>query len=123
MSHPVPVFGRRPEPTPLHALRPAPWCSLSPTAVGTTTPAPGPRGPGAGCPLPTDGPSTAELEAIEAEWPLLAAEVALVDAECAYLIRPSAATRAAVRAAEAAVIRAYLAHTRTTTPPTQGEAA
>ena len=120
MSHPVPLFGHRPEPTPFHALRPVP-SSLSPTAVGTTTPAPGPRGPGAGCP-PAE-PSKAELQAIEAEWPLIAAEVALVDAECAYAIRPSAANRAAVRAAEAAVIRAHLAHTRTTRTPSQGEAA
>jgi len=90
--------------------------------VGTTTLAPGLRGPGAGCP-PAAEPSKAELQAIEAEWPLIAAEVALVDAECAYAIRPSATTRAAVRAAEAAVIRAHLAHTRTTTPPSQGEAA
>lgn len=120
MSHPIPLFRRRLEPHhPHHCLRSAP-CSLSPTAVGTTTPAPGPRGPGAGCP-PVE-PSKAELEAIEAEWPLIAAEVALVDAECHYLTRPSAATRAAVRAAEAAVIRVHLAHTRTT-PPSQGEVA
>ena len=121
MSHPVPLFGRRPEPHPLHhCIRSAP-CSLSPTAVGTTTPAPGPRGPRAGSALAE--PSKAELLAIEAEWPLIAAEVALVDAECAYAIRPSAANRAAVRAAEAAVIRAHLAHTRTTRTPSQGEAA
>ncbi len=107
MSHPVPLFGRRPEPHHPLLLRSAP-CSLSPTAVGTTTPAPGPRGPGAGCP-PAE-PSKAELEAIEAEWPVIAAEVALVDAECRYLARPSAASRAAVRAAEATVIRAHLLH-------------
>lgn len=75
---------------------PAPAQALHPAWVGA---------------IPLDartGPTRAELEAIEAEWPVIAAEVALVDAECRHLVRPSAATRAAVRAAEAAVARAHL---------------
>ncbi|GGK32429.1 hypothetical protein GCM10010124_26510 [Pilimelia terevasa] len=34
-------------------------------------------------PVPVEGPTTAELEEIEAEWPLIAAELEVVDAECA----------------------------------------
>lgn len=95
-------------------LRPVPGSS-SLSADGTATaPAPGDRGPGAWAPASQE-PTTEELAAIEAEWPVIAAEVALVDAECQYLRRPSAATRAGVRSAEAAVIRAHIqfvAHTR-----------
>ena len=86
----APLLVRRLE---LAPLQPAPPSS-SLSADGTATaPAPGLPWPGAGAP-PVE-PSVADLEAIEAEWPLIAAEVALVDAECAYAIRPSAATRAA----------------------------
>ena len=108
----VPVLVRRLGSAP---AQPAP-ASSSLSADGTTTaPAPGLPLPGAGAP-PAHGPTVAELEAIEAEWPVIAAEVALVDAECRYLARPSAASRAAVRAAEAAVIRAHLLNA--SQPPT-----
>jgi hypothetical protein len=33
----------------------------------------------------TDGPSTADLEAIEAEWPLIAADLDVLDAEIAII--------------------------------------
>lgn len=89
------------------ALRVAPGTS-SLSADGTAhTPTPGHRGPGVGAPASLE-PTADELAAIEAEWPVIAAEVALVDAECQYLRRPSTTTRAAVRAAEAAVVRAHL---------------
>lgn len=61
------------------------------------------RGLAAVIPLPTtrtvpnpsddnDGPTTAELDAIEAEWPLIAAEIAVVEAEIALLCAPSGPT-------------------------------
>ncbi len=50
-----------------------------------------------------DGPTRAELEAIDAEWPLIAAEIALVDAEARAALHPTEVTEAAVEAAQAAV--------------------
>ena len=51
-----------------------------------------------------DGPTVAELEAIEAEWPLIAAELALVEAEVRAAGDPeSAIAVAAVTAARLCV--------------------
>lgn len=49
-----------------------------------------------------DGPTTAELSAIDSEWPLIAAELALVDAECRLAFSPDVL---AVRAHRRAVAR------------------
>ena len=58
-----------------------------------------------------DGPTVADLEAIEAEWPLIAAELALVDAEVLAAADPeSVIAVAAVTAARlhvAAVEESY----------------
>jgi len=54
-------------------------------------------------------PTEAELADIDDEWPVIAAEVALVDAECRHAAAPSELTRRAIRRAEHA-----LAHTRAT---------
>lgn len=48
------------------------------------------------------GPTSSDLDAIEAEWPLLAAEVSVVDAECRLLVLPGEVT---VRAHRRAVAR------------------
>jgi hypothetical protein len=55
----------------------------------------------------TDGPDVAELEAIEREWPLIEAEMALVIAEIHVLTtgRPSELDWRRVRRAEARVAR------------------
>ncbi|MEM7341605.1 MAG: DUF6284 family protein [Actinomycetota bacterium] len=50
-------------------------------------------------------PTAAELAQLEAERPLLDAELAVVSAECAYIARPSIEARARVRRAEAALSR------------------
>ena len=47
-----------------------------------------------------DGPTDAELAAIEAEGPILAAELAAVDAECTYLLAPNDITERQWRNAE-----------------------
>jgi hypothetical protein len=54
-----------------------------------------------------DGPSAAELAAIETEWPLIEAELALVDAEIRVLSaeRPSELDWRRLRRAEHRVIR------------------
>ena len=57
-----------------------------------------------------DGPTVAELQAIENEWPLIAAELALVDAEVQAATHPSPIADAAVVAARrqvAAVEESY----------------
>ncbi len=55
------------------------------------------------------GPTQRELEAIEAEWPLIAAEIALVDAETQAALHPGELTDVAVEDARAAVATARLA--------------
>ncbi len=52
------------------------------------------------------GPTRGELEAIEAEWPLIAAEIALVDTETHAALHPGELTDIAVEAARAAVATA-----------------
>ncbi|PPK90839.1 hypothetical protein CLV92_12214 [Kineococcus xinjiangensis] len=70
---------------------------------------------------PSSGPTTAELTAIQEEWPLIAAEVELVDAESALLRAASAScelARRRVRRAEARVAmeaRAWAARCAETT--------
>jgi Family of unknown function (DUF6284) len=57
-------------------------------------------------------PTAADLAAIEREWPLIAAELALLDAEIATLVAGvgvSALERRRVRRAEARVMRAATA--------------
>jgi hypothetical protein len=44
-------------------------------------------------------PTVADLRAIEAEWPVLAAEVELVDAECRAATHPGPVSRRAVQRA------------------------
>jgi hypothetical protein len=56
------------------------------------------------------GPSDADLAAIEAEWPVLAAELDLVDAEIDAVRRPSHTARVRVRRAEAGLVLALLDH-------------
>lgn len=53
-------------------------------------------------------PTPAELAEVEAERPLLDAELAVVSAECAYVARPSVSARARVRRAEAALVRLFV---------------
>ncbi|GAB3157633.1 hypothetical protein GCM10027290_59020 [Micromonospora sonneratiae] len=67
-----------------------------------------------------DGPSSAELAAIEMEWPLIAAELDLLDAEIAMLYAedrggPTVLDWRRVRRAEAAVTRAAEVVARTGT--------
>ena len=66
-----------------------------------------------------DGPSLAELAAIETEWPLIAAEMALVDAEIRLLTagRPSDLDWRRLRRAEHRVAR-ELAALLSTAPAT-----
>lgn len=59
-------------------------------------------------------PDEAELAAIEAEWPVLAAELAVVDAHCRFLACPDVSTRRALRRAESARDRTVANHTTTT---------
>jgi hypothetical protein len=66
---------------------------------------------------PNDGPSTAELAAIQREWPLIEAEMALVQAEIRVLTaRPQPTVRDwhHLRSAERRVLReaAALVHAR-----------
>ncbi len=58
---------------------------------------------------PDDGPSANDLIAIEAEWPLLSAELAVVNAECQLLNYPSDFSVRALRRAHRALAVA-LAH-------------
>ena len=51
-------------------------------------------------------PTVDELEAIEAEAPVLAAELAVVDAECRWLICPSDLNRRHLRRTQSALSRA-----------------
>ncbi|WP_233625288.1 DUF6284 family protein [Actinoplanes sp. ATCC 53533] len=58
----------------------------------------------------TDGPSAADLDAIEAEWPLIAAELDLLDAEITLIYAadhggPTTLDRRRLRRAQAAVTR------------------
>lgn len=55
-------------------------------------------------------PNEAELAAIEAEWPVLAAELAVVDAHCRFLASPDVSTRRALRRAESARDRTVANH-------------
>ena len=59
-----------------------------------------------------DGPSLAELAAIEAEWPVIEKEIELVDAEIAVLTgpgrKPTDLEWQRLRAAERAVLAAWL---------------
>jgi hypothetical protein len=74
-----------------------------------------------------DGPTLEELAAIEAEWPLIAAGIDLVDAEIRVLTAdggPSPLDWRRLRRAEARVLReaaAYASHTAATptTPSTR----
>lgn len=50
-----------------------------------------------------DGPTRTELEAIESEWPLIAAELALVDVEALAAAHPSELAERAVAIASALV--------------------
>ncbi len=64
---------------------------------------------------PADEPTRAELAAIEAEWPRIAAEMDLLDAEIAMLYAadrggPTALDWRRLRRAEARVIRETFAH-------------
>ena len=52
-----------------------------------------------------DGPTVADLEAIEAEWPLIAAELALVDAE----VLAAADPESVIAAAAVTAARLYVA--------------
>lgn len=56
-------------------------------------------------------PDEADLAAIEAEWPVLAAELAVVEAQCRFLASPDTSTRRALRRAEATRDRTIAAHT------------
>lgn len=56
-------------------------------------------------------PDEADLAAIEAEWPVLAAELAVVEAQCRFLASPDTSTRRALRRAETARDRTVAAHT------------
>ena len=53
----------------------------------------------------TDGPSAADLRAIDAEWPVIAAEVAVTDAEVAFLRAPGDVTAFRLAKAERALRR------------------
>lgn len=68
------------------------------------------------------GPSVEELAAIENEWPVLAAELAVVHAECQHLLRPSDITHRSLRRAHRALTTAELhAHNRSINhSPTRG---
>lgn len=57
---------------------------------------------------PSSGPTAAELTAIQEEWPLIAAEVELVDAESALLRAPSAESELARRRVRRAEVRVAL---------------
>ena len=60
-----------------------------------------------------DGPTVAELQAIEDEWPLIATELALVDAEVLAATHPSTIADTAVVAARrlvAVVGESYRSH-------------
>ncbi|MDO5698144.1 MAG: DUF6284 family protein [Dermatophilus congolensis] len=64
-----------------------------------------------------DGPTATDLAAIEAEWPIIAAELAVVDAECRLASSPDVfAVRAHRRAvgALAVVVREQRNHLPTT---------
>lgn len=61
-------------------------------------------------------PDPSELAAIEAEWPVLAAELAVVDAHCRFLASPDVSTRRALRRAEAARDRTIAHHPRGNRP-------
>lgn len=52
-------------------------------------------------------PTIVELLAIEAEWPLIAAELAVVEAQCRFLGSPDVLTRRALRRAVTSLTRAY----------------
>lgn len=67
-------------------------------------------------------PSREALRAIDAEWPLIAAEVAVVDAESAFLRAPGDLTAWRVARAERA-LRRVLAERRSASSRTFGGAA
>ena len=53
------------------------------------------------------GPTVPELLAIEAEWPVHAAELAVVEAECRFMLSPDVLARRALRRAVTALTRVY----------------
>ncbi len=55
-------------------------------------------------------PTVEELRQIEVEWPVEAAYLAVVEAECRFLARPDVLARRAVRRAEVALDRALADH-------------
>ncbi len=58
------------------------------------------------------GPTDADLWAIEAEGPVIDAEVALVDAECQFAAHATPFTLRRLRRAQAALLRANTLHHR-----------
>lgn len=69
---------------------------------------------------PDEGPSLADLAAIEAEWPVIEAEIELVGAEIAVLTgpghKPTELEWRRLRAAEQALIAAWLVYAATHRP-------
>jgi hypothetical protein len=68
---------------------------------------------------PDDGPTAADLDAIDQEWPLIAAEVAVVNAEIAVICAPHGPTDLdwqRLRRARRLVLREAAAHASHTTP-------
>lgn len=55
-------------------------------------------------------PTIEELRQIEIEWPVEAAYLAVVEAECRFFARPDVLARRAVRRAEVALDRALADH-------------
>jgi hypothetical protein len=76
------------------------------TVPATTAPAPAAVGGG------WREPTRADLAAIDAEWPLLEAELAVVDAECQAVAWPGPITRRALRRALRRLAAVYALDTR-----------
>ncbi len=55
-------------------------------------------------------PTAEELRRIEAEWPIEAAYLAVVEAECRFIGRPDVLGRRALRRAEVALDRVLVEH-------------
>ncbi|MGB5760291.1 MAG: DUF6284 family protein [Acidimicrobiales bacterium] len=55
-------------------------------------------------------PTVEELRRIEAEWPVEAAYLAVVEAECRFIVRPDVLARRALRRAEVALDRVLVEH-------------
>lgn len=69
-------------------------------------------------PQPEPEPTVEDLQAIEAEWPVLAAELAVVEAQCRFLVSPDVLARRALRRAEVALSRAVAAQANANRLPT-----